>query len=257
MKISISQLKVELEKHGYDLLLKHKSPNHPAIELNAFELEALSYILENNLTMTSVAKLVNTMKSCRYVVENDIDGDWVECGVWRGGSSILAKMMFEHLESNKEVWLFDTFEGMTKPTNEDVHIAFQQPAQIKYEQTLNEDHSDWCYASLEDVKLNISNSRVDESGMHLIKGDVCETLYTTQLPKKISILRLDTDWYESSKTEMSVLYPKLSINGVLILDDYGHWSGAKKAVDEYFQKYKPAPMLNVVDYAGRSGIKVC
>ena len=165
-------------------------------------------------------------------------------------------MMFEHLESSKEVWLFDTFEGMTKPTDDDISISSGQPAIIKYGQTFNETHCDWAYASFEDVKLNIANSKVNESGMHLVKGDVCETLSSAPLPEKISVLRLDTDWYESTKYEMEILYPKLSVHGVLIIDDYGHWAGAKKAVDDYFQELKPSPMLSVVDYTGRSAIKI-
>lgn len=84
----------------------------------------------------------------------------------------------------------------------------------------------------------------------LIEGDVLETLVKTQnIPGKISVLRLDTDWYESTKKELEVLYPKLAVGGVLMIDDYGYWGGAKKAVDEYFADI-PRPFLQYTDSAG-------
>jgi O-methyltransferase len=76
------------------------------------------------------------------------------------------------------------------------------------------------------------------------------------LPNKICVLRLDTDWYESTKKELEILYPKLSINGCLIIDDYGHWSGAKKATDEYFETHHNRPLLHCIDYTGRAAVKV-
>jgi len=256
-QISLAQLKKELAAQGYDLLLSHKSPNAPAIELTALELELLKEILKKNLTMTSMAKLVNTVKSCRYVVENNIPGDFVECGVWRGGSCIAAKKVFESLGSNKKAWLFDTFEGMTKPTKEDVHIASGNSVEKKWEQSFNGKHSEWVYSSLDEVKNNLLDFELNLDEIVFVQGDVAATLQDPQnIPEQISVLRLDTDWYESTKIEMEFLYPKISLNGVLIQDDYGHFAGAKKATDEYFSLNPPAPMLQVVDYAGRSAIKV-
>ena len=212
--------------------------------------------------MTGVAKLVNTIKSCVYVVNNKIDGDFVECGVWRGGSCIAAGKIFELIGSEKQVWAFDTFEGMTEPSSHDEHIAFGASGKRRslidiYKASFNGKHSEWAFASLEDVTDNIQKSGLNLSSFRLIRGDVCQTLKDPKkLPNAISVLRLDTDWYESSFLEMEVLYPLLSKSGVFIQDDYGHFSGAKKAVDEYFTKHPPAPMLSVVDYACRVAIKV-
>ena len=88
-----------------------------AVELDVEEVKLISYVLENNFTMTSVARLVNTLKSCKYAVQNNIPGDFVECGVWRGGHGILAKKIFERMGSSKKVWMFDTFEGMAEPSH--------------------------------------------------------------------------------------------------------------------------------------------
>ena len=98
---------------------------------------------------------------------------------------------------------------------------------------------------------------MDVGSFSFIKGDVCETLKSPQnIPEKISVLRLDTDWYESTKAELEELYPKLSNGGVLIIDDYGHWQGARKAVDEYFSSQQYKPLFNVIDRTGRSAIKI-
>ena len=125
------------------------------------------------------------------------------------------------------------------------------------EYKLNErvNHSEWCYASIEDVQENIKEFS-EVSKINLIKGDIVNTLnIQSNLPKKISVLRLDTDWFESTKKELEVLYPLLSIGGVLIIDDYGHWGGCKKAVDEYFEKIGKKPLLIPSDYTGRICIK--
>jgi predicted O-methyltransferase YrrM len=91
--------------------------------------------------------------------------------------------------------------------------------------------------------------------VRFVEGDVVQSLkIESNLPESISVLRLDTDWYESTRAELEVLYPRLSPGGVLIIDDYGHWGGAKKAVDEYFRG-RPKPLLQYTDYTGRMGVK--
>ena len=228
-----------------------------AVELDKEEVGLIKYVLESYYTMTSVARLVNTLKSCKYAVENNIPGDFVECGVWRGGHGILAKKIFERMGSNKKVWMYDTFEGMAEPTEFDVNARTKEMATVKYYQTKTDTHVDWCYASLEDVKKCVQLAGININAVTFIKGDVCETLTDpSNRPTQISVLRLDTDWYQSTKTELHWLYPVLSNNGVLIIDDYGHWQGSRKAVDEYFAKNPYKPLFNVVDFTGRSAIKI-
>lgn len=186
----------------------------------------------------------------------NIPGDFVECGVWRGGNGILAKKVFEHLGSNKNVWMFDTFEGMTAPTSVDVAAKTQLSAEGHFLDSQKDTHNEWCFASLDDVQKNCADAGLNVNSFKFIKGDVCETLKTPKnIPAEISVLRLDTDWYESTKAELEVLYPRLSDKGVLIIDDYGHWEGAKKAVDEYFSSQDYKPLFNVIDRTGRSAIK--
>jgi O-methyltransferase len=227
-----------------------------AVELDDSDVDLIKYILDSGYTMTSIPRLVATLKSCRYVVENNIPGDFVECGVWRGGNGILAKRLFEQLDSNRIVWMYDTFEGMTTPTEYDVAAGTKVHAGQQFEANQGDAHNDWCYASLEDVKNNCLKSNLKLDELKFVKGDVSETLSKKEnLPSEISILRLDTDWYESTKSELEVLYPMLSVGGVLLIDDYGHWEGARKAVDEYFSAADYKPLFSVTDYTGRSAIK--
>ena len=235
---------------------RQRSLKKSIVELDYKDIEIIEYILTNRYSMSSVRRLVNTVKACRYVIENNIPGDFVECGVWRGGNAILAKKIFEHLNSDKKVWMFDTFEGMTAPTNVDIEAINQISAKNKFDESQTNTHNEWCYASLEDVQKNCSNSGIDIAALKFIKGDVCDTLKKPDnVPDHISVLRLDTDWYESTRAELEVLYPKLSNGGVLIIDDYGHWEGARKAVDEYFSLQKYKPLFNVIDRTGRSALK--
>jgi O-methyltransferase len=226
------------------------------IELSIEEKELIIEIKEKNLTMTSYERLCSTVMACKHAIDKDIPGDFVECGVWRGGNAILAAAILKLHKSNKKIYLFDTFEGMTAPTDKDKMASTSTLAIHTFLQQQREDHNNWCYASLEDVMNNFHTSNLVGDHIKFIKGDVLETLNClANIPSSIAILRLDTDWYESTKKELEVLYPKLSIGGTLIIDDYGFWAGARQAVDEYFVEHYPGPLLQYIDNTGRMGIK--
>lgn len=228
------------------------------VEFSERDRDILDYVLAKELTMASPHRLIATIQSARHAVEADIEGDFVECGVWRGGNSLAAKLVFEELGSAKHVYLFDTFAGMTPPTASDIEAGTAEHAKHFFEASQREDYNEWCFASLEDVQRNFTESKVNCDEVHFVKGDVLETLSDgANLPAKISVLRLDTDWYESTRKEMEVLYPRLSESGTLIVDDYGHWEGARKAIDEYFSNpaHGPRPLLAYTDHTGRLGTK--
>lgn len=224
------------------------------VELSPTEREIVEYIINERLTMVSKERLYTTVMACKHALERDIEGDFVECGVWRGGNAMAAAEVFKLYKSDKSVWLFDTFLGMTAPTESDVRASDGESAQKQYISKQKETHNEWCFASIDDVRRNFMNRGLT-SNINFIQGDVCKTLNMRILPNKISVLRLDTDWYESTKIELEVLYPKLSIGGCLIIDDYGHWSGSQKATDEYFEKNKNRPFLQYTDSTGRVGVK--
>jgi len=150
--------------------------------------------------------------------------------------------------------LFDTFSGMTEPTENDFDISGFEASELLKSEECNEDSNIWCFADINDVKKTMAKNKYPKEKIHYIAGDVLDTLGTSA-PEKVSLLRLDTDWYESTKYELEVLFPRLVKGGVLIIDDYGHWKGSKKAVDEYFAQHSNI-QLHEIDYTGRVALKV-
>jgi len=201
-------------------------------------------------TLVPVERSYTLYQAVKYIIKNNIEGDLVECGVWKGGSSMLmAYSLLEAGVSDRKIYLYDTFEGMTQPGEMDGQEEKDQWESGKVSDTLN----NMCYSPIEEVKANMGKTGYPSDNIILVKGKVEETL-PGKLPAAISLLRLDTDWYASTKHELIHLYPLLVKHGVLIVDDYGAWQGARKATDEYFSS-KPQPFLNRIDYTGRLVIK--
>jgi hypothetical protein len=207
-------------------------------------------------TMTSIERLYALYTSVNYILYNKIPGSFVECGVWRGGSSMLiAKMLYNRNITDRKLYLFDTFEGMSSPSKNDKDFLGTEASLLLKKNILNKKNSVWCLADLTDVQTNMRLTNFPDEKIIYIKGKVENTIPTTLLNEHISLLRLDTDWYESTKHELIHLFPKLENNGVLIIDDYGHWEGCRKAVDEYIRDNKINILLNRIDYTARVGIK--
>ena len=170
-----------------------------------------------------------------YISKSNIEGDVVECGVWRGGVAALMKDVIYENEGtgDRKFWLFDTFEGMSSPSEFDFKGEKNQDALNKHKKSLRRDGtSNWCRGELDDVKNTINKTSDGLINVKFIKGMVENTLRSDNLPNKIALLRLDTDWYESTKVELEVLLPKLVTGGILIIDDYGAWAGARKAFND-------------------------
>lgn len=203
-------------------------------------------------TMTSPERIVSLIRAIDYVEANAIEGSIVECGVWKGGSVMAALLALK--QHYRTVYLYDTFEGMSEPTQEDKSYKGESATKA----FMNKDEY-WeriaCYSTLDEVKKNIRKVGYPEDKIKFIQGKVENTIPST-IPKKIAVLRLDTDWYESTMHEMIHLFPRLVSGGVIIIDDYGHWEGCKKAVDEYISKNNIKLLLNRIDYTGRVGIKL-
>jgi O-methyltransferase len=227
------------------------------IEFSEDDIEIIDYVISERLTMVSRQRLIATIQACKYVAENHIEGAFVECGVWRGGNSIAAKLIFEKLGSQRDFYLYDTFAGMTPPSKKDFSLKDRKPAEGRYLKNVRGDHNEWCYASRQSVMENFIRAGIKLDNVRFIEGDVLETLLIgSNLPNRIAVLRLDTDWYDSTKKELEILYPRLSERGVLLIDDYGHWGGARDAVDEFFKSPNVRrPLLQYTDYTGRMGVK--
>jgi O-methyltransferase len=178
-------------------------------------------------TKSSRHRLTQFKSALKYIDAQKVAGDIVECGVWRGGNIMLARMV----APQRVCWLYDTFTGMPKPG----------PYDMKRDGTLAQEILDrkkiaMSRAPLDEVVQGFRDLGLfDERYLKFIVGNVEHTLLAEEnLPKQIALLRLDTDWYESTKVELEILYPRLVKGGVLIVDDYGHWQGCRKAVDDYF-----------------------
>ena len=185
-------------------------------------------------TMLSPNKLFALIEAVRYVHRYGVSGAIVECGVWRGGAMLAAAITLTQLGgADRDFYLYDTFSGMTEPTEKDSLIAggTDPREQFRLTQT-GPDSSDWCRAGLEEVKENLTSTGYDGRRFFTIQGKVEDSIPAT-LPTEIAVLHLDTDWYESTKHELVHLFPRLVPKGVLIVDDYHFWSGVREAVDEY------------------------
>ena len=207
-------------------------------------------------TMTSVERMFAMHQAVRYLEEARIEGAIVECGVWRGGSIMVAIATLNLLKSrDREIFLFDTFEGLPKPDPIlDVDIWDNKGHDGWILEARSPESSNWAYSSLNDVRSNVLGLGYPEKLVHFVKGMVERTI-PGQSPDKIALLRLDTDWHSSTKHVLENLFPALVPGGVLIMDDYGHFMGARKAADDYFNERGIRMLLNRTDYSGRMGIK--
>ena len=207
-------------------------------------------------TMTSSERLWSLLNAVRYVVDEDLPGDFVECGVWRGGSVMAMTSELGRLGvADRRIWLYDTFAGMTDPTAEDVEaVSGVSAATMLGETPVGDGDNVWCVAGRADVEANVRSTEYPLDQFTFVEGDVAHTLHSSA-PEQVSLLRLDTDWYESTKVGLEVLYPQLVVGGVCILDDYGHWQGARKAVDDYFEQQGHRPFMHPIDFSGRVFIK--
>ncbi len=241
-------IKGALARRGWEL--RRRSPGRPP------DLEPEFVALYERCapaTMTSIERMYALYQAVRHVHAANIPGDVVECGVWRGGSSMLAALTLDSLgDRDRSLWLYDTFEGMPPPSDVDRSIDGEHAAVLLERSGPAGEHTR-AAAGLDEVRANLAATGYPSDRLHFVEGMVEETIPAVA-PERISILRLDTDWYESTRHELVHLWPRLSPGGVLIVDDYGHWQGARRAVDEFFATVEPV-LLQRIDYTGRLALK--
>lgn len=212
-------------------------------------------------TLTSRQRRYALVQAVQYLVRRGVPGAFVECGVWRGGSALAMLMALQRERTDdRELWLYDTFEGMTAPSERD-RSPFDAPARRTWDIAVASGRKAWQHLfepqdfSLDKVRALLEGTGYPRQHLKFVAGDLMQTL-PAQAPGRIALLRLDTDWYESTRHELEHLYPRLSPGGVLIIDDYGHWQGCRDAVDEYFARPGNGPvLLNRIDYTCRIVIK--
>lgn len=178
------------------------------------------------LTMLTSELLENIEYCLRDVVENNVEGDFIECGVWKGGACIYAYNVLKELKSNKKVWVADSFEGLPMPN---VDLYPQDAGDIHYT------HSELS-VSMDEVKSNFEIFGKIDKNVVFVPGFFKDSLPKCKI-KKISVLRLDGDMYESTMDSLINLYHKLSIGGYCIVDDYLGVKGCTDAIHEFREKY--------------------
>ena len=203
-------------------------------------------------TMTTPGRVEVLARTVEYLVARPVLGAFVECGVWRGGSMMAAALTLQRLGvDDRELYLFDTFAGMPPPGEHDVKQGGRHASELA------DGPADLLgsIATLDEVRRNMLSLGYPDTRIHFVEGQVEETL-PAAAPEQIALLRLDTDWYSSTKHELNHLFPRLVPGGVLIVDDYAYWRGARKAVDEYIREHDLALLLTRVDHGARVAVKV-
>jgi len=222
------------------------SPNGFPPDFESSDIEIIRAV--EPYTMTSTERIYALVHAVRHVVRNRIAGDMVECGVWKGGSVMAMALTLLQLGArDRSLYLFDTFAGMTAPSEVDVDYQGRQAHVIL--------DAVRCEASQQEVEKAVFSTGYDPEQIHFVPGRVEETI-PDHAPASIALLRLDTDWYESTQHELQHLFPRLARGGVIIIDDYGHWRGARQAVDEYIAQHQIPLFLHRIDYTGRIGVKL-
>jgi O-methyltransferase len=211
-------------------------------------------------SLISLQRFVANIDAVEYVVRRDVPGAIAECGVWRGGSILVMIRVLQRLgQTDRDIYLYDTFEGMTIPGDADTSV-FDGAALDAWKDAQAEGRKAWDYLfrdeifSLDQVKDLIYGTGYPPERIHFVVGRVEDTI-PNDAPETIAVLRLDTDWYDSTKHELVHLFPRIEPGGVLIVDDYGHWDGCRRAVDEYFATESAPVLLSRTDYTGRVAIK--
>lgn len=217
------------------------------------------YVDVTDLACQVPEAIAQLARSVEYVVDSKIPGAFVECGVFKGASPyVIARTLLRKNVTDRDIWLYDTFEGMPKPTEEDVFTTEGEDWTAQYwEVNKNESGtgSGWVMSSEEDTRANVYKSQYPTDKFIFVKGMVEDTI-PGRMPDQIALLRLDTDFFSSVRHELIHLFPKLARGGVLIIDDYGAFEGARKAVDEYFAANGVKMCLFRIDEHVRAGVKL-
>lgn len=207
-------------------------------------------------TMTSFERLASLWQQVRYLDRYDIAGAFVECGVWRGGSTGLMALAHRasHPTATRELHLFDSFEGLPEPdaaVDDQGSIDYAGAGDGKLRSVGK------CVGTLdENRQLMEQMLAYPRNLLHYHEGWFQDTVpRDAPVLGPIALLRLDGDWYESTRICLDHLYDKVVRGGVVVIDDYGHYAGCKKAVDEFLQRRTEPILLSHIDYTGRYWVK--
>jgi O-methyltransferase len=252
-RVAVRNLRSRFDGTGDSAAPEHEASRSHAFPLDFGEADAQICRRVAPYTMTTPPRIYALVRAVEYASARAIPGAFVECGVWRGGSMMAVALTLLRLGiTDRELYLYDTFSGMTAPSEKDVKYSGESAADLL--ETQSPDSDVWAIASIDQVREVVQGVGYPPERIHLVQGPVEETV-PIKAPDEIALLRLDTDWYASTKHELVHLYPRLASGGVLILDDYGYWQGARLAVDEFLAENDVRLLLNRVDNTARMAVK--
>jgi hypothetical protein len=245
----VAKLKRELARP-----FRGSTPPAIPLDFSPFQKDLLRKV--RPYTMTSNERVAVLEAAVRYVVGQDYPGAFVECGVAKGGSMMaIAYTLLDLGARARELYLYDTFEGMPEPDDAD-RGRFGEAAHRSWRKRRDEaGRSTWINHGLDEVQANLRLTGYPEERLHFIKGKVEDTLPGQPPPGAIALLRLDTDWHASTKAEFDHLYPRLVRGGIVLIDDYFRWQGARKAADDYVAQHKIPIFWVRIDDASVIGVK--
>ena len=233
-----------LRRRGYNLVKADHRKSDPPIDADEHTRRVMKAI--ENHTLTTHERVIALVDSVRHITRYTIPGAIVECGVWRGGSMMAAALtLIEQGDTSRDLYLFDTFTHMPPSGPEDFTVNGQKVVDVAAGVAIPDTYA---YIPIEAVREAMLSTGYPEARMHFVQGLVEDTI-PANAPDRIALCRLDTDYYESTKHELEHLYPRIHGGGILLVDDYGHFLGAKKAVDEYFGDQPP--FMHRIDYSAR------
>lgn len=239
---------------GYDLVKLNSPRPEQQYPPDLSEHDVALFRMVQPYSMTPIEAIYALAEAVRYVTRSDVPGTIVECGVWKGGSMMaVARTLLDLDVRDRDLYLFDTFNGMPPPSEHDVDLRGRHAADLLA--TADRSSTLWAISPLDETRRVLHSVGYPTDRIHFVSGRVEETL-PKDAPSTIALLRLDVDWYEPTHHALVHLFPRLSRGGVLILDDYGYWRGARKAVDEYFRERKLTILLNRINFTVRIGINV-
>ena len=212
-------------------------------------------------TMIGQLKAKMAYEGVKTLAANGVEGDIVELGVWKGGVTMLLALAAARFRNEslprRHLWAYDTFEGLPEPGIHDDAKARDIYRALANHENTTEVHkrkrmglisadNKWNVGAIAEVMTNVGsvlNERRAVPTVHFVRGKVEETLLDPRnVPSRIALLRLDTDWYASTRAELAILWPRLAVGGLLIGDDYDNWGGARRATEEFLkEEHIPGP----------------
>jgi Macrocin-O-methyltransferase (TylF) len=241
---ALLNLYTDLLKKTLTGTLYHQEPDADSENEIQFVSEFIKHYMKGPaVTMLPLVRLNNLEACIADVIRNDVPGDLIETGVWRGGSTIFMRALLKAFGvTDRKVWVADSFEGLPEPDAD----KFPIEADAHHGAVLTDGYKHFA-ASLEEVQANFRAYGMLDEQVQFLKGWFCDTLPTAPI-RKLAVMRLDGDYYESTMDGLKNLYDKLSIGGYAIIDDYGEseWTYCKKAVDDFRLEHKiTEPMVRV------------